>query len=836
VKRLVVQNLNQNWKMRENQTGEFLDAKVPGSVYQVYLDHGLMKDPYFRDQETEALKLMEKDYEYVTHFTPDKDIINSPYVVLQFKGLDTIADIWLNGNHLGYADNMHRTWEYEVKSLLLPKDNTIRILFHSPTKYIKEREEKEGYWPIPFEAMKGTSHIRKAQCMFGWDWGPRLPDAGIYRDVYLLGCEAERLDGVYIRQKHEPGKVTLSFKIDLKCMDSRFPLCFGTDKEAIRKRNVKARVTVKNPEGIILATKETEDGDAVPDIEVMNPQLWWPHGLGKQPLYKVMVELLRDGQVIDTFEKRIGLRTLTIRREKDEYGESFAHEVNGITYFAMGADYIPEDCILSRINPERTRNLLEQAVAANYNTIRVWGGGYYPDDFFWDACDELGLVVWLDFMFACGVYRLTSEEFEQNIIEEFKENVKRIRNHACLGLWCGNNEMEVFYCTNRPDFMEEKGYAADYIKLHEYIIPKVLKEYDPDTFYWPSSPSSGGSFDEPDSPDRGDVHYWDVWHGNKPFTEYRKYRFRYLSEFGFQSFPSIRTIESFTYPEDRNIFSWVMEKHQRNAAANGKIMSYMEQTYLYPTSFEALIYASQLLQADAIRYGVEHFRRHRGQCMGTIVWQLNDCWPVASWSSIDYYGRWKALHYFEKRFFAPLLLSCEEEGMLSQDPNPNAEPYELKKSIRLCVSNESPKDETVDVFWELRDNYANILKQGKETVNVKAFSSKWLDKQSFQDADEFSHYVSYHMEKNGKTISGGTVLFTVPKFFHLIDPKLKVRLEGDEIVVSAESYARAVEIRNKEDNLILSDNFFDMNGGERRIKILKGISDELEVRSEYDIR
>jgi len=833
---VIKQILNQNWKMRESQTGEYLEAKVPGSVYQVYLDHGLMKDPYFRDQETEALKLMEKDYEYVTVFTPDENVMSCPYVVLQFKGLDTIADIWLNGKHLGYVDNMHRTWEYEIKSLLLPKDNELRILFHSPIKYIKEREKEEGFWPTVYEAMRGTSHIRKSQCMFGWDWGPRLPDSGIFRDVLLLGCEAERLDGVYIRQKHKTDKVTLSLKIDLKCMDSRFPLCFGMDKELIRKRNLKARVRIENPEGESLIMRETEDGEAVSDIEIQNPQLWWPNGLGKQPLYKVIVELIRDEQVLDRFEKRIGLRTLTIRRAKDEYGESFAHEVNGITYFAMGANYIPEDCILSRISPERTRNLLEQAVAANYNTIRVWGGGYYPDDFFWDICDELGLVVWMDFMFACGVYRLTNSEFEQNMIEEFIQNVKRIRNHACLGLWCGNNEMESFYCLSNHDFNQEKGYAADYIRLYEYIIPKVLKEYDPDTFYWPSSPSSGGSFDDPNSPDRGDVHYWDVWHGNKPFTEYRKYRFRYLSEFGFQSFPSIRTIESFTNPEDRNIFSWVMEKHQRNASANGKIMNYMEQMYLYPTNFETLIYASQLLQADAIRYGVEHFRRNRGRCMGTIIWQLNDCWPVASWSSIDYYGRWKALHYYEKRFFAPLLLSCEEESVLSQDPNPNAEPYELKKSIRLCVSNESPKDEMVEVFWELRDNYSNILKAGKETVQVKAFSSKWLDRQCFQDADEFSHYVSYRMEKNGEIISSGSVLFTVPKFFHLIDPQLQVRVEGDEIVVTAKSYARAVQIRNKEDNLILSDNFFDMDAGERRVRILQGIPEELEVRSVYDIR
>ena len=396
--------------------------------------------------------------------------------------------------------------------------------------------------------------------------------------------------------------------------------------------------------------------------------------------------------------------------------------------------------------------------------------------------------------------------------------------------------MESFYCANILGFDEDKEFAADYIKLHEYIIPKLVKQYDPETFYWPSSPSSGGGFKDTNSPDRGDVHYWDVWHGNKPFTEYRKFKFRYLSEFGFQSFPSFRTIESFTEPEDRNVFSLVMEKHQRNAAANGKIMNYMEQTYLYPTNFEILLYASQLLQAEAIKYGVEHFRRNRGICMGTIIWQLNDCWPVASWSSIDYYGRWKALHYYEKRFFAPLLLSCEEEGALSQDPNPNAEPYALKKSIKLCVTNDTINKEKVTVKWELRDNTSGILREGEKEVIVDAMSCTWLEQENFDDVDEYNSYISYRLVKKGEEVSSGSVIFTVPKFFKFLDPNLQVFVEQDEIVVVAENYAKSVEIRNEDDDLILSDNFFDMNAGEKRVKILRGKPDKLKVRSVFDIR
>lgn len=831
---MISQTLHDNWKMKEANTDNYISVTIPGSMYSALLENELIENPFYRDNEDEALKLSEKDYEFVTEFSIEDDILNSPYAVLKFFGLDTIADIWLNGEHLGYVDNMHREWEYEVKALLKKDGNRLRILFHSPIKYIQE-EKKKAFWPMAYEAMDGASHIRKSHCMFGWDWGPRLPDMGIFRDVVLYGTQAERLDSVYIHQVHEEGKVTLTLDVDVSSFEYRHLLTFGKDDEMLSDRGISYLIRVTSPDGEILCEKEQKPGEREA-IVIENPQLWWPNGLGKQPLYTVEVELLKENKQLDSFKKRIGLRTMTIRREADEYGESFAHEVNGVTFFAMGADYIPEDSILNRITPQRTRKLLEQAVAANHNAIRVWGGGFYPHDFFWDICDELGLVVWVDFTFACAIYMLQEESFEENMTTEFIQNIKRIRNHASLGLWCGNNELEGFFESNALGFNEDKSYAADYVKLFEYILPKLVKKYDPQTFYWPSSPSSGGAFTDTSSPDRGDVHYWDVWHGNKPFSEYRKFYFRYLSEFGFQSFPSIRTIETFTKPEDRNIFSYVMEKHQRNAAANGKIMNYMEQMYLYPTDFDTLIYASQLLQADAIRYGVEHFRRNRGRCMGTIVWQLNDCWPVASWSSIDYYGKWKALHYYEKRFFAPIMISCQEESALTQDANPNAEPYEMKKSIRLCVANETKSEEKGIVRWALRDRFGAVLESESEEVTVPAFGCTWLEEISMQHAKEREQYISYEFEMNGEIISSGTVLFTVPKFFCFENPHLSVRVEGDEIVVTADAFARSVEIRNKNDDLILSDNFFDMNAGEKRVKIVSGVADELEVRSVFNIR
>ena len=458
--------------------------------------------------------------------------------------------------------------------------------------------------------------------------------------------------------------------------------------------------------------------------------------------------------------------------------------------------------------------------------IRVWGGGYYPSDWFYDICDELGLMVWQDFMFACAVYELTPE-FEANIRQEFIENVKRLRHHASLGLWCGNNEMEQFVF-ERNSWLTKPSEVKDYFLMFERIIPEIVHEYDPQTFYWPASPSSGGCLDEPNDPNRGDVHYWKVWHGNRPFTEYRKYFFRYLSEFGFQAFPSVKTIEQFTdNEEDMNPFSYIMEKHQRQYSANGKIMGYMQQTYKYPNSFPTFVYASQLLQADGIRYGVEHFRRNRGRCMGAVYWQLNDCWPVISWSSVDYCGRLKALHYYAKRFFAPLMISCEEQGMMSSEANMNREHFVFEKSIRLNVANETMQDQNVTVRWALRDPGAAVLESGEQELTVPALTSTWLDKVEFPDADIFSHYVSYELICDGKVVSEGTVNE---------DPELTCRVEGDEIVVSAKAYAKSVEILNENEDLVLEDNYFDLNANEKRVKVISGSTENLRLRSVYDIR
>ncbi|MCC8044717.1 MAG: glycoside hydrolase family 2 protein [Clostridiales bacterium] len=870
--------------LRHNK--EFIPAVVPGSVYTDLLREGRMEDPFWKDNEDEALRLMDKDYEYVTRFDCPEELLACGRVLLRFDGVDTIADVYLNRVLLGSPCNMHRVWEYELKGagaagddILKAEGNELRVVFHSPTKYIAEKYAERPTRGTE-DAMDGFVHIRKAHCMFGWDWGAHLPDAGLFRPVSLLGIGAARIDSVYVTQEHvrkeectgdaenaarfadAVEKVRLHLDIATEFSSvcgsknaAENAACF-TGAAAEASCALEYRVTVTDPDGKTMSKTVSEP---VADIEIDQPQLWWPNGYGEQKLYMVSVELVEKyGQdasvaaeaegktqtqavscenelVLDTWTRRIGLRTMTMHREKDQWGESFACQVNGVDIFSMGADYIPEDHLLGRVTPQTTRALLEKCKWANYNAIRVWGGGYYPDDWFYDACDELGLVVWQDFMFACAVYDLTPE-FEENIRAEFADNIKRLRHHASLGLWCGNNEMESFVA-ERNSWVTKPQEVRDYLFMYERVIPEELAKYDPQTFYWPSSPSSGGCFDDPQDPNRGDVHYWQVWHGDKPFTEYRKYYFRYLSEFGFQSFPAMKTIEQISDdPADYNIFSYIMEKHQRNGSANGKIMNYMQQTYRYPSDFQTVLYASQLLQADGIRYGVEHFRRNRGRCMGAVYWQLNDCWPVASWSSIDYCGRLKALHYYAKRFFAPLMLSCEEQGLVTSGKELVREHFDFEKSIRLNVANETMQEETVTVRWALRDPSAKILKSGEQVLTVPALTSVWMDKVEFPDADIYREYVSYEMEKDGRIVSEGTVNFSYPKYFRYEDPLLTCRVIGDEIEVTASAYAKSVEIRNENEDLILSDNYFDMNAGTKRVRIESGDASKLWLRSVYDIR
>lgn len=811
-------NLGGAWRMREADSEMWHSAHVPGSVYADLMADSTMPDPFWRENELDAFERMKKDYVYQRAFTVTEAQLAHAHVELVCEGLDTLAHVSLNGREIAFADNMHITWVWDVKEQLHAGENTLEIRFDSPILYCAKKAEEAPGWESS-DATPGFRHLRKAHCMFGWDWGPRLPDAGIWRPIFLRTWDAARLENAMMLQAHHDGVVDVTIRPEI------------TGESAWS-----AEITA--PDGEVMIIPETTATEQVITIE--HPQLWWPNGLGKQPLYRVTVRLATG----DMRVWRIGLRTMTVSREKDEWGEEFCHVVNGVKVFAMGADYIPEDNILARVTPERTRRLLEDCKAANFNAIRVWGGGYYPDDAFYDICDELGLLVWQDLMYACAFYDLTPD-FERSIRVETHQNVARLRHHASLALICGNNEMEMFMAGANSALINHRTWEfvptyphhiTDYVKMFEYILPAIVKETAPQTYWWPASPSSGGNFDAPNDENRGDNHYWDVWHGEKPFTEYRKFFFRYASEFGFQSFPCLKSVEQFTLPDDRNIFSRVMERHQRNQAANGKILSYLSQTFRYPNSFDDLLYASQLMQAEAIRYGVEHWRRNRGRCMGAIIWQLNDIWPVASWASIDYYGRWKALHYAAKRFFAPVMISAEEEGELSQNPKINEyHPAPLEKSFRLNVCNETLRDVTGEVVWALRTPDGAIVRQNQQTLTIPAMSAKWLDKVDCADASLTGHYVSFAFVVDDVAVSEGTCIFCAPKHFEFIDPRLTVEMHGDTIIVTSYAYAKQVWLESEDADLLLDDNAFDMNPGTKVVRVVKGTAEKVRVRSVWDL-
>lgn len=811
-------NLGGAWRMREADSQTWHSAHVPGSVYADLMADGTMPDPFWRENELDAFERMKKYYVYQRAFTVTEAQLAHAHVELVCEGLDTLAHVSLNGREIAFADNMHITWVWDVKEQLHAGENTLEIRFDSPILYCAKKAEEAPGWESS-DATPGFRHLRKAHCMFGWDWGPRLPDAGIWRPIFLRTWDTARLENALMLQAHHDGVVDVTIR-----------------PEIAGESAWSAEITA--PDGEVMIIPETTATEQVITIE--HPQLWWPNGLGKQPLYRVTVRLATG----DMRVWRIGLRTMTVSREKDEWGEEFCHVVNGMKVFAMGADYIPEDNILARVTPERTRRLLEDCKAANFNAIRVWGGGYYPDDAFYDICDELGLMVWQDLMYACAFYDLTPD-FERSIRVETHQNVARLRHHASLALICGNNEMEMFMAGANSALINHRTWEfvptyphhiTDYVKMFEYILPAIVKETAPQTYWWPASPSSGGNFDAPNDENRGDNHYWDVWHGEKPFTEYRKFFFRYASEFGFQSFPCLKSVEQFTLPDDRNIFSRVMERHQRNQAANGKILSYLSQTFRYPNSFDDLLYASQLMQAEAIRYGVEHWRRNRGRCMGAIIWQLNDIWPVASWASIDYYGRWKALHYAAKRFFAPVMISAEEEGELSQNPKINEyHPAPLEKSFRLNVCNETLRDVTGEVVWALRTPDGAIVRQNQQTLTIPAMSAKWLDKVDCADASLTGHYVSFAFVVDDVAVSEGTCIFCAPKHFEFVDPRLTVETRGDTIIVTSHAYAKQVWLESEDADLLLDDNAFDMNPGTKVVRVVRGTAEKVRGRSVWDL-
>ena len=782
--------LNGTWQLSAGHRSlESVDMQIPGTVLSGLLAAGKIKDPFYRTNEDATRALFWKDYVFTRTFDVDEELLAQQHIVLVCEGLDTLAEISINGTFLAKTDNMHRTWKFQAKKLLHPGKNEIQIVFRSVLRFIEdypyEAHKKINY--IPCGSMKGNQLLRKAHSMFGWDWGPQTIDAGIFRDIYLQGYSHARIEDIRIHQQHAKN-VSVQTSITLSESVPGQKLCVelsedGADKPLQTK-----------------LCKTNADGVAAVDFVIENPKLWWPNDYGDQPLYIVRTTLLdEDGTNLESITRRIGLRTLTISQEKDEWGNEFAFCVNGVKIFTRGGNYIPDDCLYTRITEKKLDYILESCRRAHFNCVRVWGGGYYPSDAFYDLCDEKGLIVWQDLMYACNVYDVT-DAFAENCRQETYDNVRRLRHHASLGLWCGNNEIESAW-DHWGDFQKETPYLrADYIRLFEEVLPKAVQEADGETFYWHSSPSSGGCFDNPDDANRGDTHYWDVWHGQKPFTDYRKYFFRFCSEFGFQSFPCAKTVNSFTLEDDRNIFARVMESHQKNDAANGKMLYYLSENLRYPKDLTHLLYASQVLQGMAIKYGVDHWRRNRGRCMGTLYWQINDDWPAPSWSSIDYFGRWKALHYMAQKFYAPHAVSMTLED----------------HRCHVYFSNESFETTEYSLTLSIRDLSGNVLETYETKGNSPAFSAietAVVDICSWEDQKDDVFLEAVIHTKDQKVLKDVETL--VPyKYLNLKNPVISTEAKetNDAFIlhISSDCFAPFVALDFDDADVIFSDNFFHL--------------------------
>nr|MCR4922851.1 glycoside hydrolase family 2 protein [Lachnospiraceae bacterium] len=687
------------------------------------------------------------------------------------------------------------------KSYLREMNNTITIEIESPLNYI-ERVRPGLNKQIKYThrgCITGNQYIRKAHCMYGWDMNPQIPDCGIWRSIDLIGYSLIKLEEVEIIQHHEKKKVVLEINVDAKLL---VPDTYIIQAELV------------TPEGIPSAITETLiDGHATVNMEIESPKIWWPNGYGDQPLYTVSVYALdMNGNQWDSKSYRIGLRTIAVSQEEDEYGREFCLKVNNVKIFAMGADYVPEDTIYSFVTREKISYLLRAAKKSNFNTLRVWGGGYYPSDTFYDICDEYGIIVWQDFMFAGNLYELNND-FKNNVTAEAIDNVKRLRNHACLGLFCGNSDIE-FNWVNTEGFKEHsEALKNDYLQLFETILPKVVEDYAPQTFYWPSSPSSGGGFEDPNSEEKGDGHFWEVWDEEKSFSEFRKHYMRFLSEFGFQSLPSYKTIMSFTREEDRNLFSEVLESHQKGERANGKLISYLAENFLFPKDFESLIYLTQILQAMSVKYAVEHFRRNRGRCMGTLYWHLNDSWPVVSWSSVDYFGRYKALQYMAKGFYAPVAGSIERE----------------RNVISVFLQNETRDIETRRVRVSLQTFDFRLLHEMEYEVEVAAGAVELvcsMDYTSFIEGIERRVFIEAEfIDEEGNVESTEIEVFVPYKRLELDYTSISYSVIEliDEYVIRmmAGGFAAFVELDLKNADGLFSENYFHLTSKREKAVTLK---------------
>ncbi len=641
-----------------DEHGEYrFSLALPGDIISGLHAAGLIPDPYWGRNEYDLRWICERDWILTREIELDRTDL-----VLVAGEVDTVASISLNGTPVLETQNAHRTYRADISHAAKIGANRLEIRLHSVTRECDARAAAQPF-PIPDHGenspIRNGNMLRKPQCDFGWDWNIALAASGIYGALQLEPAEAQRIERLAISQDHsgEGVIVTIAAHLDgAAAGDAALNVAFG----GMQKR-------VEVPQGI-------EDPVLIAEFHLANPELWWPAGQGLQPLYDLSVQLGAQ-----TEERRIGLRHIELVSEPDEIGRSFVLKVNGRPIFCKGANWIPADALAGRIDPLEVEELLQSAVLANMNMIRIWGGGRYEPTWFHDLCDEMGLLVWQDFMFACNLYPSTPD-FTAEVEAEVRDVVARLHHHASTALWCGDNELVGALTWFEESRRDRDRYLVNYDRLNR-ALEAALLETDPQAIWWPSSPTPGPlSFGDAWHDDSsGDMHFWSVWHEGRDFDHYRDVAPRFCSEFGFQSYPSMDVIRRFADPEDFNISAPVFESHQKNKGGNARIAETMFRYFRFPAGFENFVYLSQVQQALAIHTAVTHWRSLKPRCMGTLIWQLNDTWPVCSWSSLDHGGGWKLLHHAARNFFAPILVSAVPEGeeVVLRAVNDEPDPVEI---------------------------------------------------------------------------------------------------------------------------------------------------------------
>lgn len=797
--------INSGWTFSQTGSEAWYDARVPGCVHTDLLNNNLIPDPFFGTNEENLQWIGEKDWTYRTTFDLPSDFLQMENIDLVFKGLDTYAAVTLNDSLLLTADNMFRVWRSDCKALLRERRNTLVIQFRNVfdenlPKYNNAPFRRQAYANNDQADVKIALYSRKAQFHYGWDWGPRLITCGVWRPVFFEGWNSFNILNLQIVQASvTPAEAEIISILSI---------------EADEYQRVNIQITA---DSALLssgqATLQKGDNRISLNGKIVSPKLWWTNGLGGQYLYKIRASVTAQEGYAATSETKVGIRSLEIVREKDSIGTSMFVRLNGVPVFMKGADYIPQDNFQSRVTRERYEHMIRSAAQANMNMLRVWGGGIYEDDLFYDLCDSYGILIWHDLMFACAMYP-ADPPFLESVKKEVIENVTRIRNHPSVALYCGNNENDVsWYSWGWKQLYPpetQQLYEQDLNRLFHEVIPRALREADSTRYYHPTSPIAG--FNNV-SPMDGDIHYWGVWHGKEPFEQYEKNTARFVSEYGFQSYPELESVRQYAEPKDMQLHSPVMLSHQRCMAderkdkeyGNRLITTYMERLFRPPKDFSSFLYVSQLLQAEGVKIAIEAHRCSMPTCMGSLYWQIDDCWPVASWSSIDYYGRWKALHYHVKKLFAPIIVvpRIRENVVDFHIVSDMMKPLRGKLHVRVVDFNGetiSTTKSSVTAVANTAGRYASITKSDL-----------------CRGQDERRLLIVSTLFSGGEVVSENVVYFLAPKDLQLEKPDYRVEVKKAEgrydIDLKSTRLAKNVFISCEGVEGFFSDNYFDLLPG-----------------------